>query len=368
MPSMLGILGNGARCVSVAGAMNRRLLFGLVLVTAVCGACQRAATSPATGDTAAGETATSETATSRATDGAANPVTDSNSVAAGAPARAAAPDSAVEEHVLESAAAALTALETQLGGRVGVFAFSPGHSGVVSHRADERFAMCSTFKWVLAATVYQRADRGELRLDESLRFTAEDLQEYAPVTTARVGEGQLTIAELVAAAVQVSDNTAANLLLERTGGPVGLTAFARTLGDDVSRFDRDEPLLNMNEAGDERDTTSPRAMARSLATVLTTQELSPESRRRLATLMEGATTGLDRLRAGFPETWRAGDKTGTCNRGACNDVAVVWPTPEQPWFVASYLSDSTRTHDELKAAHAEIGAIVARAITESRRD
>jgi hypothetical protein len=76
------------------------------------------------------------------------------------------------------------------------------------------------------------------------------------------------------AAVVLSDNTAANLLLNLIGGPPGLTRFLRDIGDKVTRLDRNEPTLNENAPGDVRDTTAPRAMAFALRKVLIGNVLS----------------------------------------------------------------------------------------------
>jgi beta-lactamase class A len=250
-------------------------------------------------------------------------------------------------------------LEQRIGGRIGVFAVDAGTGASLEHRADERFAMCSTFKWALAAAVLARVDRAALRLDEAVAYGEADLLAHAPLTAARVTEGRMTIEELARAAVVVSDNTAANLLLARIGGPPGLTRFFRDVGDDVTRLDRNEPTLNTNAPGDPRDTTTPRAMALALRTVLTGDVLSPASRDRLAGWLVECRTGLSRLRAGLPASWRVGDKTGTGANGACNDVAIAWPPAAGPWVMAAYMSEGSAPAAEQNAAHAEIGSLVA---------
>lgn len=250
-------------------------------------------------------------------------------------------------------------LEASAGGRVGVFALDTGSGRTLAHRADERFAMCSTFKWGLAAAVLERVDRAELALGQPVSYGDQDLLEYAPVTRAHVARGSLSVDELVGATLTLSDNTAANLLLPLVGGPAGLTAFFRRLGDGVTRLDRTEPMLNENRAGDPRDTTSPRVMVVALRATLSAGTLSPASRERLLGWMRASPTGRDRLRAGLPPSWTVGDKTGTCSRGAVNDVAIAWPPGRSPILIAAYLSDSTRQLGELNAAQAEIGRRVA---------
>ncbi len=254
----------------------------------------------------------------------------------------------------------IDAIERDVGGRVGVFALDTGSGRTLAHRADERFAMCSTFKWVLAAAVLGRVDRGELTLDQRVPFGAADLLEHAPITSARVAEGAMTIEALARAAVVVSDNPAANLLLARIDGPAGLTRFARERGDEVTRLDRVELALNENAPGDPRDTTSPRAMVTLMRAVLCGDALSPASRELLIGWLRACETGKARLRAGLPASWTAGDKTGTGTRGAVNDVAIAWPPGRAPVLVAAYLSDGTSDVAALSRAHADIGRLVAR--------
>ncbi len=253
----------------------------------------------------------------------------------------------------------LEQIEQRVGGRVGVFAVDSGSGASIEYRADERFAMCSTFKWALAAAVLARVDRGELALEQPVSFGEQDLLSYAPVTRAHVAQGHLTIEELAGASVSVSDNTAANLLLAHIGGPEGLTRFFRVIGDDVTRLDRNEPTLNSNLPGDPRDTTTPRAMAFALRTVMTGSVLSRASRERLSRWLVECQTGLSRLRAGLPTDWKCGDKTGMGERGSCNDVAIAWPPAGAPWLIAAYLSDSSASTSELSAALADVGRLVA---------
>ena len=273
-----------------------------------------------------------------------------------APGRAASPGAAGEAPASDPFAA----LEASVGGRVGVYALDTGSGRQLGRREDERFAMCSTFKWALVAAILARVDRGELALDERVPYGASDLLEYAPATRAHVGEGSMTVEALAQAAITKSDNTAANLLLTRVDGPAGLTRFLRRTGDPITRLDRNEVSLNGNERGDVRDTTSPRAMANLLRLVLCGDALSPPSRARLEGWLRACETGKERLRAGLPADWAAGDKTGTGANGAVNDVAFVVPPGRAPLVIAAYLSESRAPLAALVTAHAEIARIVAR--------
>lgn len=247
-----------------------------------------------------------------------------------------------------------------MGGRLGVFALDTASGRALAHRPDERFAMCSTFKWALAAAVLARVDRGQLALDAPVAYSASDLLEYAPVTRSQLPAGSMSVEALARAAVTVSDNTAANLLLAQVGGPQGFTRFVRSLDDAVTRLDRDEPSLNRNDPGDPRDTTTPRAMVGLMRAVLCDDVLSVDARARLLGWLRASETGRERLRAGLPPTWIVGDKTGTGPRGAANDVAIATPPGRGPILIAAYLSDGDAGLAALQAAHAEVGRCIGR--------
>lgn len=252
----------------------------------------------------------------------------------------------------------LTELEARSGGRLGVAALDLASGRRIGHRADERFAMCSTFKFLAAALVLSRVDRGQERLDRRIVFTREDLVTFSPVTEQRAGGEGMTVAELCDAAMTRSDNTAGNLLLASFGGPAALTAWVRSLGDGVTRLDRIEPDLNDVPAGDPRDTTTPRAMTDHLNRIVLGEVLSPASRTRITEWLIANTTGNDRIRAGLPKHWRVGDKTGTGYHGATNDVGVTWPPDRQPLIISVYYAGSTAAGAARSAVIAEAARIV----------
>jgi beta-lactamase class A len=209
-----------------------------------------------------------------------------------------------------------------------------------AYRGDERFPLCSTFKLLAAALVLKRVDQGRERLARRIRFTATDLVKYSPVTGGRVGRSGMSLAELCAAAITQSDNTAANLLLNSFGGPLQLTAYLRSLGDGMTRLDRIEPDLNEALAGDPRDTTTPDAMLTTMRRLLLGTSLSVASRRQLLDWLLANQTGDKRLRARLPAGWRVADKTGTGANGTSNDVGMLLPPDRPPLLVAAYLTGS----------------------------
>jgi beta-lactamase class A len=258
-----------------------------------------------------------------------------------------------------SAIARLAALEKQRGGRLGVAALHTASGTRIDHRAGERFAMCSTFKFLAAACALARVDRREERLDRRIVFGERDLVTYSPMTQDRVGAPGMTIAELCDAAMTLSDNTAGNLLLASFGGPAGLTAFARSIGDTVTRLDRIEPDLNEATPGDPRDTTTPAAMLESVRRLVLGDALAAASRKQLIDWLVANKTGDARLRAGLPKEWRAGDKTGSGSHATTNDIAVLWPPDRAPIIVSAYFAESPASADERNAVLADIARIVA---------
>jgi beta-lactamase class A len=253
----------------------------------------------------------------------------------------------------------LAEIEARQGGRLGVFVRDTGTNATIEHRADERFPMCSTFKLLAAAAALKRVDEGGERLDRTIAFGPSDLLEYAPIAKAHAAEGAMTLADLCAAAIDWSDNTAANLVLQAIGGPAGLTQFARSLGDTVTRLDRSEPSLNEATPGDPRDTTSPRAMAEDMQKVLLGDALSDAARRQLQTWLIDDKVGDKRLRAGLPSSWRIGDKTGSGERGSTNTIAILWPPSRAPLIATVYYTESSAPMDARNAIHKEIGGLIA---------
>ena len=254
---------------------------------------------------------------------------------------------------------AIAAIEKERGGRLGVAVLDTSNGISAAFRGDERFPMCSTFKLLAVAATLARADSAKEHLDRRIRFGARDLATYSPITKEHVGGDGMSVAELCEAAMTVSDNTAANLLLANLGGPAGVTAYARSLGDQITRLDRNEPDLNEALPGDPRDTTSPSAMVSNLRALTTGSALTPASREHLVGWLIDNKTGNARLRAGLPHDWRVGDKTGSGERGTTNDVAVIWPSGGRPAvFVAAYLTGSPADGDGRNATHAAVGRAV----------
>ncbi|WP_187976970.1 class A beta-lactamase [Mycetocola sp. JXN-3] len=250
---------------------------------------------------------------------------------------------------------AFAALEAEYGARLGLFLIDTGSQRTVEYRADERFAFASTIKAHQAAAILQTREIAALQ--EHVTFTAEQIVSYSPITEQHIEDGML-LHEVVTAALQYSDNTAANLMFDRLGGPSGLQQLLRESGDHTINMDRIEPDLNEATPGDPRDTTTPRAHAHTLARFGVSDHLPAEKRELLTGWMKANTTGGELIRAGVPADWVVADKTGGGYYGTRNDIAILWPPTGAPLVLAVMSSK--------EAQDAEYSnALIARATTQA---
>jgi beta-lactamase class A len=261
----------------------------------------------------------------------------------------------------------LVGIEKASGGTLGAFALDTATGKSLGWRQGERFCHCSSFKLSLAALVLREAAAGRIALDEPLHYTKADLLQASPVTTANLARGSMTVVELAHATQTTSDNAAANLLMRRLGGPQAVTRFWRELGDPVSRLDAYEPELNRIPPGTQENSTTPEAMARTIAKILTGDVLAAADAKRLRGWMRETRTGDRRLRAGVPTGWDSGDKTGTAVPDAPPatyvDIAFVTPPGRAPLILTGYFTDRTDSGGEMRpeaeAVLASVGALAA---------
>lgn len=260
-------------------------------------------------------------------------------------------------------AAEVARLERRSGGRLGVSLLDTATGARFVHRGDERFPLCSTFKFLLAGVTLRRVDKGLERLDRRIAIPAGSIVPNSAFSQSRAG-GTATVAELCGTTVATSDNTAANLLLAPLGGPPGLTRYLRALGDPVTRLDRFEPAMNRFSETNPRDTTTPRAMADDFASFLLGDVLSPASRAQLLVWATATSTGPGRIRAGIPAGWTVAHKTGTSGEGDYNDVAFLQPPGRAPLLLSVYLSRSKLEWAPSEAILAAVARAVAAEVTQ----
>jgi beta-lactamase class A len=252
-------------------------------------------------------------------------------------------------------------IEKRAGGRLGASVFDTETGRRIRHRADERFPMCSTFKLLLAASVLNRIENGLEQDATWVPYTKADLLDYAPVTRANLSKGGMTVRDLMAAMIEYSDNTAANLLLKEIGGPGKVTGFARSIGDDVTRLDRNEPSLNTAVPGDPRDTTTPDAMIEDMRRLFRGKHGEVQNYA-LLPMMLASRTADNRIRAGLPKGWKSANKTGTGAYGSTNDIAIVFPPVRKPFFIAVYYTESKLDMAKRETVLADVARIVSKTL------
>lgn len=245
---------------------------------------------------------------------------------------------------LAAAHTQLAALEQAAGGRLGVAAWRQGSELRVAYRADERFPLASTFKAMLAGAVLARSVSQPGLLDQHVRYEKKELVTYSPITEKHLADG-MSVADLCAATLQYSDNSAANFLMTLLGGPQAVTAFARSIGNTVFQLERWETELNSAIPGEVRDTASPASMAHSLQQLLLGNSLPAPQRQQLDAWMRGNTTGDKRIRAGVPAGWQVADKTGSGAYGSVNDIGVAYPPSGAPLVIAVYYTREQKKAD-----------------------
>lgn len=269
--------------------------------------------------------------------------------------------SAKTDHRSASLQAHCQALEAKAQGRLGVSIVDTATGQQWGWREDERFMMLSSFKLLASALVLHRVDQGQESLQRRMAYPRSALIPWSPITEKHADGPGLTLGELCAATITTSDNTAGNLILESYGGPAALTAYARQLGDAVTRLDRNEPTLNRPSSDGLLDTTSPHAMAQTMHKLLVGEALSTASRQQLRQWLLANTTGGKRLKAGVPASWQVGDKTGT-NATDANDIGFLIPPQGAPWIVTAYLAGSSAEGAVKDACLADVAAWVAQQV------
>lgn len=249
-------------------------------------------------------------------------------------------------------------LERSAQVRLGVSALDTANGARIAYRADERFPMCSLFKFLAAAAILDRGTREPDLLARRIRYRASGVLEGSPVTQAHLDQG-MALSAICEAAIRYSDNTAGNLMLQVLGGPAAVTAYARTLGDSITRLDRNEPEVNTAFAGDERDTSTPAAMLADMQKILLLGALPAREANALQVWLQGSMLGAQRIRAGVPADWRVGDKTAGGINGANNDIAMIWPPRRPPILLTIFVRRPDRTNDGLPKVIADATKLVA---------
>lgn len=258
--------------------------------------------------------------------------------------------------------ASLTAIarlqEAKLNARIGIAVIDTATGNTVSYRGNERFPLNSTHKALLCGALLSKVDKGELALSDTTQFSKAALVEYSPVTSQFVAPKSMSWQQLCSAAVSHSDNSAANLVTRKLGGPAAVTRFLAETGDSVTRIDRNEPELNSAIPGDKRDTTTPVAVSQTLQKLVLGNVLTPQSRTQLAQWLREDKVADALLRSVLPAGWSIGDKTGAGANGSRSIISVVWPKNGKPLIVSIYITQTQATLSQSNDAIARLGKTI----------
>ena len=247
----------------------------------------------------------------------------------------------------------LAALENKYGAVIGVYAVDMESGKKISYKANEKFSYCSTHKVFTVAELLRQKNISDL--EEVIRFSAEDILSYAPITKEHVADG-MTLAEICSASIRWSDNTAANLILKEIGGVENFAAALRKIGDKVTKPARYEPELNLFDAIKNRDTSTPKQMAKNLQIYIFGDILTAEKKNLLVDWMSGNSVTDTLIKAGTPTGWKVIDKSGSGDYGARNDIAVIYPPNRKPIVMAIMsrrMEKNSKFDDHLIAETAE---------------
>ncbi|WP_260484101.1 serine hydrolase [Sphingomicrobium flavum] len=274
-------------------------------------------------------------------------------------------EQATSEDAARRIAAELNAIEQRTGGTLAVALLDRNGQPLILRNSSTPMATCSAFKFQLAAAALDAARKGEFDLDTPIAFDKAALPGYSPVLE-KDTDSAVTLGEAIEAALTLSDNGATNIIMRALGGPRKVSERFNLMRDFQIRMHRYETDLNQNAKGDLRDTSNAIGFAQAIHRLALSDMLHPDDRVTLLRLSAASTTGLDRVRAGLPEGWKVGDKTGTCKPEGhedqqINDIGWI-ETPAGFFSFAVLVQRPTAPGRDVKAAMADVGRLMALAI------
>ena len=222
-------------------------------------------------------------------------------------------------------------LEIAAKANIGVYAVDTDSGKIINYNPSKRFAYCSTHKVFTVAEILHRYSPEQLQ--EVIHYKEDDILSYAPVTKEHVDTG-MTLFDICEAAVRLSDNTAANLIIAKLGGIKNFKLALRELGDDITNPVRLEPEMNEFIPGDDSDTSTPKQMALNLQKYILGDVLNEEQKQILINWMTDNTITDNLIKASVPDNCKVIDKSGSGTYGTRNDIAIIYPESGKPIIMA----------------------------------
>ncbi|MDW4262139.1 class A beta-lactamase [Staphylococcus saprophyticus] len=226
-------------------------------------------------------------------------------------------------------------IENEYNTKVGIYGINTENGKAYQHNADERFAFASTYKAIDSGILLNKVAPSEL--NKKVEINESEIVANSPVTEQYIGK-TMSLKTLIKASMLQSDNTANNKIMQELGGVNGLKHELVQLGDDVSEPQRLEPELNYFDPNSKADTTTPRAAAQTLNSILTSNEMNESNLSLLKQTMIENKKGDTLIKAGMPNSYTVGDKSGQALTYATrNDLAFIYPKgQDKPIILAIY--------------------------------
>lgn len=258
-------------------------------------------------------------------------------------------------HTLDSQS--IEKVESRVSARIGVAVYDTATNEMLSYKGDERFPMMSTFKTLACANLLYDSENEGLDLESKVRVESNELIAWSPITKEFVGK-DISLKDACTATMEMSDNTAANIVLAGIDGPNGLTEFLRSTGDNKTRLNHIEPDLNHARPGDVRDTTTPNTMVKTLNDLVYGNVLSEASKAQLKTWMKDNKVSDGMIRSILPDGWNIADRSGAGAYGSRAITAIVWSETRAPLIISISLTETELTIPERDTVINEIGELI----------
>ncbi|MCF6766562.1 class A beta-lactamase [Thiotrichales bacterium 19S3-7] len=235
-------------------------------------------------------------------------------------------------------------LELEYGGKIGITVIDTSNNATLRYHSNDRFPYCSTFKFIVVGAILKQSNHNPNLLTQRIYYTKNDIvNAYSPYTIDNLKQGNSSMSvKALSKAAMYSDTTATNLLIKKLGGNDKVIEFAHSIGNTPFRLDRMEPHINTAIPGDQRDTSTPYAMAYSMQQIALGNVLNKMQKDYFQQWLRLNQTGDQRIRAAAPSNWIVGDKTGTGDYGTTNDVAVLWPPNHKPIIISIYYTQDKK--------------------------
>jgi beta-lactamase class A len=235
----------------------------------------------------------------------------------------------------------LKKIEAKHGGKIGLYVINRNNGKNLAYQESFYFPICSTYKFLVVGAILKQSMTDKKLLDEKIKILPNEITGYSPITKKHIDK-KMTVAELSRASI-LSDNTASNLLIHRLGGLEKLRQFTHSLNDKATKVANLEPAVNKVDLSTNLNKTTPKIIARDINKLAFSDDvLDKEHRLLLKKWLKENDTGDKRIASAIPDHWEIGDKTGTCQYGTTNDVAIIWPEDSKAVAMSIFYTQSEK--------------------------